>query len=292
MIARRTTFSQEAKKFDVPDGTSRNVHIEVFDSDKLGKDKSLAELNMDISDILLMDGQEGKWLPLTCVKSDQLLLSADFLDSLGRSAGNVLADLRNSDNLDDHDSIYGRKKSADTLGVERDIGQKIKIMNKRGSVDPKNIFGKSSINENLPEGKMVMTLVEAKDLIKSDPIGKSDPYAILTYGSQKHKTPVAKNTQDSVWNHEASFLIPDGSDQTVDIEVFDSDKIGKDESLGKLSLDLANVVAMDGQEGRWLPLAGVKYGQILLMSDFVDKLGKDSRGLPSALANKDSTLDP
>ena len=54
------TLSDVAKKFDVPDGTSRNVYIEVFDSDKLGKDKSLARLNLDISDILFMDGQEGK----------------------------------------------------------------------------------------------------------------------------------------------------------------------------------------------------------------------------------------
>ena len=53
---------------------------------------------------------------------------------------------------------------------------------------------------------------------------------------------------NSVWNHEASFLIPGGIEQAVDVEVCDSDKIGKDESLGKLSLDLANVVAMSGHQ--------------------------------------------
>ena len=188
-------------------------------------------------------------------------MSADFLDSLGRSAGDVFANPQISDNLDDHDSIYGRKKSANALGVERDIGQRPKTMNKRGSVDPKNIPGKNDINEDLPEGKVVMTLVEAKDLIKSDLIGESDPHAIHTYGLQKHKTPawffsiimlfivmliapsLSTRPPNSVWNHEASFLIPGGIEQAVDVEVWDSDKIGKDESLGKLSLDLANVVA-------------------------------------------------
>merc|ERR1712013_827243 len=88
---------------------------------------------------------------------------------------------------------------------------------------------------------------------------------------QKHKTPVVKNTQDPTWNHKAPFLIPDGDDKTVNIEVFDSDKIGKDKSLGKLDLDIADVLAMDGEEGRWYPLDGVKSGHILLMTDLVGK---------------------
>ena len=35
--------------------------------------------------------------------------------------------------------------------------------------------------------------------------------------------------------------IPDGDDNTVYIEVFDKDKIGKDKSLGSLSLTLDEV---------------------------------------------------
>jgi len=42
---------------------------------------------------------------------------------------------------------------------------------------------------------------------------------------------------------------------------------------------------MDGQEGQWFPLANSKKGEILLMADFVDANGNDSRGNPSALAN-------
>ena len=135
----------------------------------------------------------------------------------------------------DPDSVYGRKKSADGLGIEEDVGEKPSCIEKRGSVDPKNISGRDDLKEDLPEGKVVMTLVKAKDLIKSDLIGKSDPSAMLTYGLQQHKTPVGNCTQDPVWN---------------------------------------NVVAMDGQEGRWFPLAGAKSGQILLMSDFVDNSRK------------------
>ena len=53
-------------------------------------------------------------------------------------------------------------------------------------------------------------LVKAKDLAKSDMIGKSDPYAVLKYGNQKDKTPVVKNTQNPEWNHSSDFdLDPD-----------------------------------------------------------------------------------
>ena len=92
---------------------------------------------------------------------------------------------------------------------------------------------------------------------------------------------------EPIWNYEASFLTSDGASQTVHIEVFGSDKIGKDKSLGELSLDLDNVDAMDGQEGRGFPLAETKSGLILLKSDFI---GNNSRGLPSALGGKDRTF--
>ena len=66
--------------------------------------------------------------------------------------------------------------------------------------------------------------------------------------------------------------------------MFDSDKIGKDKSLGSLNLPLVDVLAMDGQDGRWFPLSGSKKGEVLLMADFLDENGNDSRGNPSALA--------
>merc|ERR1711913_134423 len=105
-------------------------------------------------------------------------------------------------NSSDPNNLDGRKKSSDRLAPNSSAGR-------RGEI---------------PEGKVVMTLVKAKDLVKSDLIGKSDPYAVLTYGLQKHKTPVVRNTQNPTWNHEAPFLVPDGDDETVNIEVFDCDK--------------------------------------------------------------------
>ena len=50
-----------------------------------------------------------------------------------------------------------------------------------------------------------MVLIEAKDLKKTDLIGKSDPYAVISYNGQKEKTSVQNNTQNPEWNHAADF---------------------------------------------------------------------------------------
>ena len=196
-----------------------------------------------MTDVLSSADHGGKWFPLTGVKSGKLLLSADFLDELGRNSGDVLDELLKSDELNDPNNLPGRISLSAPNGPPR----------KEKSSDPDNLYGRkksaeppnpnssadrrsSEIDGEMPEGKTVMTLAKAKDLIKSDLVGNSDPYAVLTYGLQKHKTPVVKNTQDPTWNHKAPFLIPDGDDKTVNLEVYDSDKIGKDTSLGRLYL--------------------------------------------------------
>ena len=53
-------------------------------------------------------------------------------------------------------------------------------------------------------------LIKAKNLIKSDMIGKSDPYAVLKYADQTDKTPVIKNTQNPQWDHPSDFVMNHG----------------------------------------------------------------------------------
>ena len=48
------------------------------------------------------------------------------------------------------------------------------------------------------------------------------------------------------------------------MEVFDSDKLGKDKSLGSVEIDPRE---LDTNEPKWFPLKGVKSGEILLNSE-------------------------
>merc|ERR1712013_309729 len=205
------------------------------------------------------DIPEGKWFPLSGVKSGQVLLSADLLDALGANAKK------------EPSSMLGRKDS-DLLSKGDNDG--------------------SPILENLPKGKATIKVIKAKELIKADMIGKSDPYAVLSYGTKTEKTKVVKNTQEPQWDHNAEFDFPEGNNRTFNLEVFDSDKLGKDKSLGKLTLDFYDVLAMDGSEGKWFPLSGVKSGKVLLSADFLDNLGRKASDILPSLLNSGDPNDP
>merc|ERR1719320_1552914 len=240
-----------------------------------------------------MDGSEGKWFPLSGVKSGKVLLSADFLDNLGRKASDILPSLLNSGDPNDPKGLKdfgGRRDSKDPSGVRRD--SKDPSGGRKDSKDPNSKYptglGENNDDVELPSGKAKINVIKAKELIKTDMIGKSDPYVVISYGKQNEKTKVVKNTQEPQWNHEAEFEVPDENSRTFNIEVFDSDKLGRDKSLGKLALDITDVLNMDGQEGRWFPLAGVKSGKILLSADFLDDLGRNPNEiLPSLLKGGD-----
>eukprot|EP00091_Calanus_sinicus_P006496 TRINITY_DN17177_c0_g1_i1.p1 TRINITY_DN17177_c0_g1~~TRINITY_DN17177_c0_g1_i1.p1 ORF type:complete len:118 (+),score=29.59 TRINITY_DN17177_c0_g1_i1:347-700(+) len=93
-----------------------------------------------------------------------------------------------------------------------------------GSVDPsadKANKGKRSpgTEDGIPDGKVHLELIKAKDLENADKKGKSDPYAVLKYGNQKMKTNTIRNTQNPQWDFEADFDVPDGSGSDINIEV-------------------------------------------------------------------------
>jgi hypothetical protein len=107
------------------------------------------------------------------------------------------------------------------------------------------------------EGKLHVDLIKAKNLVKADLMGKSDPYAVLKFGKQKEKTNTIKNTLEPQWDFSTDFKVPDGNCDTLLVEVFDSDKLGKDKSLGKVDI---NLLDLQDTEGKWFALQGVKSG--------------------------------
>ena len=76
---------------------------------------------------------------------------------------------------------------------------------------PASTKSKILLHGRPPERKVCVNLVKAKDFIKANLVGRSDPYAILKYGNQKFKTKTVKNSLEPLWNHEA----------------YDADKLGK-----------------------------------------------------------------
>ena len=239
-----------------PNGPDK-ITIEVFDDDKVGRDKPLGSADVDIPSLMNDGSLKEAWLPLAGVKKGKLQVSADF------------APTQLTDNLAG-DERKGSKSSGALIPPKARDGMR----NRGGSPRNDDEFGsapagrKSSDNNSTP-GNIHLNIVQAKDLIKTDMIGKSDPYAVLTYGDEAIKTQTVKNNQNPEWNFEADIPYDPNYSDTVKIEIFDDDKLGADKLLGSTVLDLPAVAAGQQLDNVWLPLSGVKSGQVQISADFV-----------------------
>ena len=128
---------------------------------------------------------EAKWFPLKGAKSGDILINTELL-APGQSPSGYVGD-GEYDPVGDDSAESGRPGSK-----------------KSGSLG--GLGGKKSGKLGDKDGPVLhVDLIKAKDLIKADMIGKSDPYAVLKYGNQKDKTKVVKNTQNPQWNHSSDF---------------------------------------------------------------------------------------
>ena len=98
---------------DIPvaENGPNNMKIEVFDSDKIGKDKSLGSANIDVKDLVHEPLQEA-WIPLSGTKSGKIKVSADFdpEDEYGIDRGPGGQEIRKTSDTFSHSS-YSRKTS-------------------------------------------------------------------------------------------------------------------------------------------------------------------------------------
>ena len=151
--------------------------IEVFDSDRFGKDKSLGHAAIDPESL---GNLEPRWVHLNGAKSGEILVNTELIDP-GYKPTEY-----------DPNAAYPRLGE----GVDDDI-----LTRKQSGVGN----GKSSKPSEHDGHVLHLDLIKAKNLVKSDLIGKSDPYAEIKYADDEDKTPIAKNTQNPEWNHSSDF---------------------------------------------------------------------------------------
>merc|ERR1719209_946372 len=124
-------------------------------------------------------------------------------------------------------------------------------------------------SEAVPE-KIIFTLHSANNLANMDFMGKSDPYAILNYGSQERRTTTINNNLNPVWNHQVTFDYEENAD-SIDIVVFDEDALGRDDVLGRLSIQVAELqskmAVVDAEEVlKESPSGSIKYSADIVTS--------------------------
>ncbi|CAP35095.2 Protein CBR-ESYT-2 [Caenorhabditis briggsae] len=122
-----------------------------------------------------------------------------------------------------------------------------------------------------PDGVVRLKVIEAKNLENRDisfiKKGKSDPYAEIQVGSQFFKTRTIDDDLNPIWNEYFEAVVDQADGQKLRIELFDEDQ-GKDEELGRLSVDLKMVQAK-GTVDKWYPLEGCKHGDLHLKATWM-----------------------
>ncbi|KAE8686358.1 C2 and GRAM domain-containing protein [Hibiscus syriacus] len=88
--------------------------------------------------------------------------------------------------------------------------------------------------------KLIVGVMEARNIPAMDINGFSDPYVKLQLGKQRYKTKVVKKTLNPIWGEEFSFKVEDLNEELL-ISVLDEDKYFNDDFVGHLKVPVSQV---------------------------------------------------
>ncbi|KAK1426520.1 hypothetical protein QVD17_15194 [Tagetes erecta] len=88
--------------------------------------------------------------------------------------------------------------------------------------------------------KLLVRVIEAKNMPAMDPNGSIDPYVKLKLGHQRFKTRVVKKCLNPSWCDEFCFKVEDLKDQLV-VSVLNEDKYFNDDFIGSVEIPISSV---------------------------------------------------
>lgn len=88
--------------------------------------------------------------------------------------------------------------------------------------------------------KLLVRVIEAKNIPAMDPNGSIDPYVKLKVGNQRFKTRVVKKCLNPSWCEEFSFKVEDLKEQLV-ISLLNEDKYFNDDFIGSVKIPISTV---------------------------------------------------
>ncbi len=111
-----------------------------------------------------------------------------------------------------------------------------------------------------------LKLLEARNLSRRDLFSKSDPYCIMTVGSQSVTSKYILDNQSPVWNQYFTFALPPQQqlyNTDLQIRVMDYDTFNSHEQLGVAMVPLSSLQFVTNQWiDKWIPLASARRGEI------------------------------
>lgn len=88
--------------------------------------------------------------------------------------------------------------------------------------------------------KLLVRVIEAKNIPAMDPNGFSDPYVKLSLGKQKFRSKVVKKCLNPSWCEEFAFRVDDLKEELI-ISVLDEDKYFNDDFVGQIKFQVSQV---------------------------------------------------
>ncbi|KAL7589694.1 hypothetical protein Lser_V15G36387 [Lactuca serriola] len=123
-----------------------------------------------------------------------------------------------------------------------------------------------------PVGVLHVKVIRATKLMKMDILGLSDPYVKLKLSGEmlpSKKTTIKKKTLNPVWNETFKLVVKDPQAQTLQVNVFDWDKVGSHDRLG---MQVVPLKILQPNETKELTL------DLLKNTNVTDPLKKQQRG--------------
>merc|ERR1719195_303118 len=188
----------------------------------------------------------------------------------------------NSSSLDDK-SVKDNLKKDDTLeDLSAQLPHDNRMNRNDGNVEDnmlvKNTAHISDSVEVRPENEFVslnFTIVGAKELEKSDYIGKSDPYLVVTYKDKVFKSKTVNNDHNPNWNFTVILEVNMTTPENLIVEVFDED-YDKDDIIGYKSFSVQELIDCCKIEEKWIKLDNCTSGELMFSSKVIRKEVKES----------------
>ncbi|KAE8670747.1 Calcium-dependent lipid-binding family protein isoform 2 [Hibiscus syriacus] len=102
-------------------------------------------------------------------------------------------------------------------------------------------------------GILEVLLVNAKGLEDSDFLGDMDPYVIIEYKGQEHKSRVARGGGSSPsWNEKFTFKVEypgSGDGYKVVLKIMDKDTFSSDDYVGQATIYVKDLLAIGAEKG-------------------------------------------
>ncbi|XP_024176403.1 synaptotagmin-3 isoform X1 [Rosa chinensis] len=113
------------------------------------------------------------------------------------------------------------------------------------------ILDVSTVAVKKPVGILHVNVVQAVKLLKKDILGSSDPYVKLSLtadGLPAKKTSIKKKNLNPEWNEKFKLIVKDPNSQFLQLQVFDWDKVGAHDRIGRQLVPLKTLTPFEMKE--------------------------------------------